>query len=31
LLLAITLGLVTGAIPAVSALRMSIIDALNRR
>ena len=31
LLLAIMLGLVTGAIPAVSALRMSIIDALNRR
>ncbi|OXE37105.1 MAG: ABC transporter permease [Phenylobacterium zucineum] len=31
LLLAITLGLVTGAVPAVSALRMSIIDALNRR
>ncbi len=31
LVLAISLGLVTGAIPAVSALRMSIIDALNRR
>ncbi|WP_397422459.1 ABC transporter permease [Phenylobacterium sp.] len=31
LLLAITLGLVTGAIPAASALRMSIVDALNRR
>lgn len=31
LLMAITLGLVTGAIPAVSALRMSIVDALNRR
>lgn len=31
LLLALTLGLVTGAIPAISALRMSIVDALNRR
>ena len=31
LLLALTLGLLTGAIPAVSALRMSIVDALNRR
>jgi putative ABC transport system permease protein len=31
LLMAITLGLITGAIPAVSALRMSIVDALNRR
>ena len=31
LALAITLGLVTGAIPAASALRMSIVDALNRR
>ncbi len=31
LLLAVTLGLVTGAIPAASALRMSIVDALNRR
>ena len=31
LLLAMTLGLVTGAIPAASALRMSIVDALNRR
>ena len=31
LLMAITLGLVTGAIPAISALRMSIVDALNRR
>ena len=29
--LAVTLGLVTGAIPAASALRMSIVDALNRR
>ena len=31
LALAIVLGLVTGAIPSVSALRMSIVDALNRR
>ncbi len=31
LLMALTLGLLTGAIPAISALRMSIVDALNRR
>ena len=31
LLLAVTLGLVTGAVPAISALRMSIVDALTRR
>jgi putative ABC transport system permease protein len=30
LALAVSLGLVTGAIPALSALRMSIIEALNR-
>lgn len=30
-MLALTLGLVTGAIPAMSALRMSIVDALTRR
>lgn len=30
LALAVSLGLVTGAVPAVSALRMSIIEALNR-
>jgi putative ABC transport system permease protein len=30
LVLAISLGLVTGAVPALSALRMSIIEALNR-
>ena len=31
LLMAVALGLVTGAIPAASALRMRIVDALNRR
>jgi len=30
LALAVSLGLVTGAVPALSALRMSIIEALNR-